>query len=388
MLFFNINFAMFLLQVIIMKLLIVTNIPSPYRRYKFETLEKLLNERGHQLEVYFMAKTEPTRQWDSDENMIGFTSRIFYNFNLWRGKPIMHFNPGLLWKVFRSNCDIVVVGGYASPSHILSIFFTKREKLVLSIESNISSMKYDNWLIKLIRKYAFSKPRVFQVTGEKTIEYLRYHKVSSTIPIIKLPNVINQSNFPASSINDSDTTQKIKLFCVARFVQVKGILPFIKSIDDDNKERFEFIFAGDGELLKEAVKFVNDNNLSARFLGHINENEVNSYLNFCDAFLLPSISDASPLSAIEALSQGKPLLLSNRVGNISEVLVEGSNGFSFDIFDSNSINLSLNNLYQIINNGRVGSFESFSRSLFENNFEAYKVLNTYIDDLEEIFSFK
>lgn len=368
-----------------MKVLVITNIPSPYRRYKFEVLEMLLNKRGHQLEVYFMAKTEPTRHWDPDENMTGFTSRIFHNFNLWRGKSTMHFNPGLLWKALRSDFDVVVVGGYASPSHLLSILLTKREKLVLSIESNISSMTYDNWLIKSIRKYAFSKPVAFQVTGEKTIEYLRYHNVRSSIPIIKLPNVINQSSFREKLTINSDASNKIKLFCVARFIPVKGILPFIKSIDNKNKERFELIFAGDGELLEESINFVNNNNLSATFLGHINESQVNYYLNICDAFLLPSVSDASPLSAIEALSQGKPLLLSDRVGNISEVLVEGSNGFSFDIFDASSINASLNDLYQVVVSEEIKSFESFSYSLFEDKFEAKKVLGTYIDELEKIF---
>lgn len=368
-----------------MKVIVITNIPSPYRRYKYKVLEKLLNERGHQIEVFFMATTEPGRKWDSDKNTEGFTSHIFYNLNLWRGKSTMHFNPSLLWRILRADYDVVVIGGYASPTHLLSIILSKKGRLVLSVESNISSMKYDNFLTRLLRKYVFSKPKALQVTGEKTVEYLKYHKVKASKPIIRLPNIINQNSFNLVSTIDSEKSKKIKLFCAARIISIKGILPFLEAIDNENKKHFEFIFAGDGDLLKDAIKFTDDNNITAVFLGHISEDKVNLYLNNCDAFLLPSISDASPLSAIEALSQGKPLLLSNRVGNISEVLAEGLNGFSFDIFDSNSINASLNSFYKIMMNGEVDSFRVFSQSLFENKFEAKKVLNNYIDELEEVF---
>lgn len=45
--------------------------------------------------------------------------------------------------------------------------------------------------------------------------------------------------------------------------------------------------------------------------------------------LLPSTNDANPLTCIEAIWCGLPLLLSEAVGNIDEVLRESLNGYSF-----------------------------------------------------------
>lgn len=47
-----------------------------------------------------------------------------------------------------------------------------------------------------------------------------------------------------------------------------------------------------------------------------------------DLFVLPSLRDPSPLSAVEALAAGLPLLLSDKAGNVDEVLTPG-NGWRF-----------------------------------------------------------
>jgi glycosyltransferase involved in cell wall biosynthesis len=48
---------------------------------------------------------------------------------------------------------------------------------------------------------------------------------------------------------------------------------------------------------------------------------------------LPSLKDPSPLSPIEAIAAGLPILVSSRIGNLEDVLAEGINGWSYDPFD-------------------------------------------------------
>jgi len=369
-----------------MKILYVTNIPTPYRRYRFDVLDKLLTKRGHTLEVLFMAETEPERQWDPIENMEGFSARMFFNINLASGRSIGHFNPGLLWKVYRSDYDVVIVGGYASPSHFLSILLAKKNRLVLSIESNLSSMKQDNWIVNFIRKIVFNKADAFQITGDKVKDYLNYHKVKTDKPLIFLPNIIDEIAFTNKSITPQPPTSKLVVFCAARMSEVKGILPLINAISAENKERIVFRFAGDGPLLEQAQNLINSKEIDAELLGNIDPEEVKNNLKNCDAFLLPSINDASPLSVIEALALSKPLLLSTRIGNISEALIENENGFSFDIFSEESINSALNKMYNSKVNNDLMALGKKSGLIYSSIFESNQALNNYIDCLESIFN--
>ena len=45
-------------------------------------------------------------------------------------------------------------------------------------------------------------------------------------------------------------------------------------------------------------------------------------------FVLPSLSDPSPLSAVEAAAAQLPLLLSTRAGNCDDLVVDGRNGYA------------------------------------------------------------
>ncbi len=85
------------------------------------------------------------------------------------------------------------------------------------------------------------------------------------------------------------------------------------------------LIAGEGEerdnIRKEAV------GLDVRLLGYRSEKEVADLYAVSDIFVLPSLSDANPLSCIEAAWSGLPLLVTKHVGNYPELVKEGMNGY-------------------------------------------------------------
>ena len=66
------------------------------------------------------------------------------------------------------------------------------------------------------------------------------------------------------------------------------------------------------------------------FTGNINYREIGAVFASADVFLLPSFSDPSPLTVIEACKIGLPLLISDRCGNHFEAVELGYNGYVFD----------------------------------------------------------
>jgi glycosyltransferase involved in cell wall biosynthesis len=102
-----------------------------------------------------------------------------------------------------------------------------------------------------------------------------------------------------------------------------------------------------------------DNN-NVKFLGSRNQSEMLELYSVSNLFLLPSLSDANPLTCIESLWSGLPLLISKNVGNYPEVVNIGENGFVFDYNDSNSLD---NILKKIVNKDKLWFRNASNESL-------------------------
>ena len=124
------------------KLAYVTNIPTPYRDFRFRILSDCLLEHGIELEVLYMAHSEPGRYWDSSKLRYGYKSKVYKNFGFNVGsKRFFHFNPGLVYDLYVKRYDYVIIGGVASPSHILSALFAKSKNKIMSVESNVHNIR-------------------------------------------------------------------------------------------------------------------------------------------------------------------------------------------------------------------------------------------------------
>ena len=87
--------------------------------------------------------------------------------------------------------------------------------------------------------------------------------------------------------------------------------------------RVQFLWSGDGELRNEIQE-----NEQVQVTGWVTPNEVQHYLNQIDVYISTSLWEGLPLSVLEAMNCGKPLLLSDCVGNVDTVK-NGDNGFLY-----------------------------------------------------------
>jgi glycosyltransferase involved in cell wall biosynthesis len=72
---------------------------------------------------------------------------------------------------------------------------------------------------------------------------------------------------------------------------------------------------------------------STYFVGY--QEDVAGYYRLFDAFLLPSVNEGTPVSAIEALASGTPVV-ATRVGGVPDVVTEGVDGFLVDPGDTDA----------------------------------------------------
>ena len=115
-----------------------------------------------------------------------------------------------------------------------------------------------------------------------------------------------------------------KILHIGRFSTQKNHIGLLKAFQlfHDKYSDSELWLIGDGEKKNEIEQYVQDNNLenNVKFLG-LQEN-VYEYLHNADVFALPSNYEGVPMTLIEAMGTGLPIVATN-VGGIPDMLTNG-----------------------------------------------------------------
>lgn len=325
---------------------ILTNIMTPYRRFFYDKLYKECKKSNMNFYVVLMAETEEGRHWKYDELKTDYTI-LLDNRTKKIGKIEIHFNKGLdkLYKEIKPN--IVICGGsYLHPAVWKTIKLKNKYNYEIAewSESHLNETRnYSNIKLKLreiIRKEVIGKFDIFWCAGKFSKEFVeKYAKDNSKY--IFTPNLIDNKKFDSiknyidKEVNEIkkkyniDENKKV-ILTPARLSAVKGIKEFLDLYDKCDNKNTTYLIAGDGELKSEIQEIIKEKKMDVRLLGYKNENEMLELYAISDGFVLPSKSDANPLTCIEACWCKLPLLVSKHVGNYPEIIRENLNGYVFD----------------------------------------------------------
>lgn len=321
-------------------LLFLTNIPTPYRVSQFNLMQEVFSEFDLDFEVWYLAESEPNRWWTLDPQASRFPSRTFSGLHATLSGVYAHFNPGMLHQLRTTEYSAVIVGGLGSPSHWLTPFFIKADALrVLWVESNLQSTTRHGGLALSVKRLIANQYHCFQVTGERSAEYVRtLVPAASEEQFIRLPNLVDEASLlhgVDSMRADDGAIMRIRSqfgnprqlwLCPARLYNVKGLiefLPLMKGVLDAH-----LIIAGDGPLKAEIQRLISQLQLPVTLVGALQPRQLVPLFAASDLFVLPSLKDPSPLSPIEAIAAGLPVIVSDRIGNFDDVFA-ASNGWAY-----------------------------------------------------------
>lgn len=132
----------------------------------------------------------------------------------------------------------------------------------------------------------------------------------------------------------------ILIIFVGRLHPIKGISYLLDSIKIVIKEldNIQLLIVGDGEYreyLEEYGKDIGIEN-NVKFIGSVPHCDVIKYMIASDIFILPSLSEGFPITILEAMSAGLPIIATN-VGGIKEILKSERNGFLVEPKNSQQI---------------------------------------------------
>ena len=127
--------------------------------------------------------------------------------------------------------------------------------------------------------------------------------------------------------NQKALTKSKELWCIARYIPNKNInflCESFLSIPPNERSGWTLNIAGTGELFPNRIE-----DEAIVHHGFIQPKELSIKLEKATAFVLPSLYEPWGVVVHEMATLGKPLILSNVVGAKQDLLVEGTNGYSF-----------------------------------------------------------
>ena len=327
------------------KIVLLTSGLSPYRKELYDYLYIFLKNKNIEFKV--LCELEKNNNWSYQDFKEDYTFLL-------KGKNIQYknidfpFNFGIRKILEKEKPDfIILAGSWSTPTNYL--FNLKKYKIIFWSESNLLGIKRTNKIEEKIWSYFRTKfyrsINYFLIPGERAKEaVLKWRNLKEKPIFINFPNTIEE--IPYHKIQKEDYIKKEKIFLIpARLVKVKGIEEFIENIKDIIKSKnLKILIAGEGELKNNIEKQIKKYNLENKIilLGYMNSKKLKEYYLKADYFILPSLYDPSPLVAIEALYYELPIIISNQIGNMPEVL--DKNGFSFNPWDKENVENVINEI--------------------------------------------
>jgi glycosyltransferase involved in cell wall biosynthesis len=127
----------------------------------------------------------------------------------------------------------------------------------------------------------------------------------------------------------------------------KGIFDLIEVLAENRsvyEGRLELIIGGNGDI-KKLEKVIIERGLESivKYEGWVSGEKKQWLFSECDVYILPSYNEGLPLSILEAMSYGLPII-STCVGGIPEIVFDGENGFLITPGNKKEIDLLLSNL--------------------------------------------
>lgn len=269
---------------------------------------------------------------------------------------------GALGRIAAKICGIKKI--FYTPhaySFLAPEFSGKKEKIFVAVERYLS--RYAT-----TKTFCVSKGEMKEALKNEIDKKDKFEVIYNGLPDIKLPSkaeIRKQLGLPLDAVVIGNNARMTEQKNPQYFMEIAK-----EVITQDNN--YHFVWAGDGPLMENVVKYVGANNLisNVHLLGDRSDSEL--IVAGYDVFLLTSLYEGLPYAPIEAIRAGVPILATNVTGN-NEVVFNGKSGY----FIVNEINI-FNNLSRILKLNQAGLISDIFKDKF-SLLEMMKKINFFYD---------
>lgn len=325
-----------------MKVLFLTNVPSPYR-------VEFFNQLGEECELTVLYQKK--RSAERNEKWVGHSrntyKEIYLNGISTGVDQTVSFE--VLKYLSKSQYNHIIICGLASPTEILALTWCKIMHIPFYFESDGGFAKKRKGVKEWIKRVNLSNARGYFSTGKNHDAYYLAYGVNGQ-QLIRYPF----SSISNGDIIDSPISKDKKMalrkkkgynyskmaITVGQFIHRKGIDILIKAWKRMDMDSCLLIIGG--EPTEEYRALLNENyNQNIDFIPFVEKQELEQYYKMCDFFVFPTREDIWGLVVNEAMAFGLPVISSDRAAAALEMIIDGDNGFLFESENVDSLEMKM-----------------------------------------------
>ena len=323
--------------------------------------------------------------WEKEEIKLSFIPTFIPGNSM---KKILFFLVALtkiLWIFIFSKPDIVYMhmsykGSFTRKYivHKLCLLFSIKDVIHLH-GIKLFSMYKDSSLKKRMQvKRMISECNAFIVLGER--DAIKVRKIT---PDSKVYVVHNCIKIPSSKVRWDG---KLHLLYMGVLNPAKGVADLMQCLyylqTDELDIKIDLEICGTGSEEESLIRYAHEHSLEkiVRFNGWITGDRKKEKIKEANVFLLPSYTEGLPMSVLEAMSYGMPII-STRVGDLPELVKEDVNGY---LIKPGDINAMREKILLMGDQKRWERFSHNSREIIKENFNIDLLYSRLLNIIKDV----
>lgn len=328
-----------------MKIVFVTNLPSPYRVDFFNELSNYC-----ELTVLYERKSASDRNSEWINKCDRKYKELFSNSKPVKNDESIGFD--LIRKIKKCDFDCLLISGYYSPSAIFLILYCQINKIPYFIETDGGFNKQDKWYLAMIKKFLVRKAKGIFTTCDEMIDY--YRELGYKGNIFKYPfssirekEILDKPYTKPEQLElrkDLGITGERIVVTVGRFVYGKGYDVLIKAWKQFDDAATLYIIGG--KPTDEYINLINESGIkNIKFLDFMSHDELIKHYCAADLFVFPTRGDVWGLVVNEAMACGLPIITTNRCVAGVELVKNGQNGYVVEVDSEEALRKGINKFF-------------------------------------------
>jgi len=311
-----------------MRVMYLTNIPSPYRVAFWEVLGTKCD-----LTVVFEAVNEKNRYWDVEVGQ-NFKSVFLKGFSV---ATQFHINMGIVRHIKRYKYDVIVISGYNSPTDMWAINYLLRHKIPFIFSADGGFPKKDeNSIVREFKHHFMANATLNMSSGIMCDKYFKSYGVNEEALRRYNMSSITKADFETPiSLPARVKTLKKKyglkqrvVIGVGQFIPRKGFDILLDIWGHVNLENTSLVIVGGGPDRKMYEKMIRSNKLSnVVIMDFIPKAKLFELYRISDLFVFPTRYDIWGLTLGEAMACGLPVISSPNAAAAHDLVIDGENGY-------------------------------------------------------------
>jgi len=367
------------------KILVLTNTIEGLYNFKYELLERLINE---EFEIYFSI---PETKNDTKVKKLIELGCNYVETNLDRRSmnPFKDLNLVKQYETIVKKIRPNIIISYTIKPNIYGSYAAKKYKIPIIINvTGLGSGFYNNytkWLVEKMYKYACKNAYTIFFENEANYNYFIQNKITKKDKSKIIPGSgVNLEKFKPMEKTKEDGI--VRFLFIGRIMKEKGIEEYLKAAEyiADKYSNVEFQILGPFEEEKYKKIILNNNNSKIKYLGV--SYDVRNEIKEIDCIINPTYHEGMSNVLLEGAAMAKPLLASNIPG-CREIVDNGVNGYLFEPKNETSLIKTIEKFLSQNESDRI-KMGIASRQKVERTFDRNLVIDVYLEEIARILKLK